>query len=81
MQLVIEPGGTTRCLYNEAIDLRALGQLKMSRGSHVEPTADGQWWSDLSPVCGPVLGPYALRSEALDAERQWLEAHWLLAGQ
>ena len=81
MQLVIERGGSTRCLYDEVIDLACLGKLTMTRGSHVEPTADGQWWADLSPVCGPVLGPFAMRSEALDAERQWLEDHWLVAGQ
>ena len=81
MQLVIELGGTARCVYDEVIDLGCLGRLSVTRGSHVEPTADGQWWADLSPVCGPVLGPYSLRSEALDAERQWLEDHWLVAGQ
>jgi hypothetical protein len=26
----------------------------------------------------PVLGPFGCRSEALDAERRWLEAHWLI---
>ena len=79
MQLVIEPSGTARCVYDEAIDLACLGRLTMKRGSHVEPTADGQWWADMSPVCGPVLGPFAMRSEALDAERQWLETNWLVA--
>jgi hypothetical protein len=28
-------------------------------------------------VGGPVLGPFALRSAALDAERAWLSACWL----
>ena len=31
-----------------------------------------------APVGGPVLGPFDRRSEALEAERAWLEAHWLL---
>jgi hypothetical protein len=31
----------------------------------------------MSPVHGPVLGPFPSRSDALTAERQWLEAHWL----
>jgi hypothetical protein len=26
---------------------------------------------------GPVLGPFALRSEALAAEHAWLEVNWL----
>ena len=41
------------------------------------PTPDGRWRADLRPVVGPVLGPFAHRSEALEAERAWLEAHWL----
>jgi hypothetical protein len=77
MQLVIEPSGTVRCIYDETIPLASLGQLSISRGSHVEPTSCGHWQADLSPVRGPLLGPFTCRSEALDAERQWLEANWL----
>jgi len=77
MQLVIDPGGEVRCLYEESIDLRGLGPLTISRASHVEPTADGRWTADLSPVQGPILGPFGKRSEALDAELAWLEGHWL----
>lgn len=75
--LTIEIDGTVRCIYDEAIDLSALGTLTISRASHVEPDANGQWWADLQPVGGPVLGPFDLRSEALSAERQWLETNWL----
>jgi hypothetical protein len=28
-------------------------------------------------VGGPVLGPFDRRSDALEAERDWLERHWL----
>lgn len=77
MQIVISPAGAARCLYSEAIDLAALGPLAIQRGSHVEPTPAGQWIADLAPVAGPVLGPFALRSQALAAEAAWLEAHWL----
>jgi hypothetical protein len=73
MQLFIGPGGVVRSLYDEMLDLAFLGSLSIARASHVEPTADGQWTSDLSPMGGPVLGPFALRSQALDAERAWLE--------
>jgi hypothetical protein len=52
--------------------LRALGKLLITRASHVEPDADGNWWADMGPVEGPVLGPCASRSEALQAEREWL---------
>ena len=77
MQLVVQPGGTVHCLYGEELDLPQLGTLLIARGSHVEPTAAGQWTADMSPVTGPVLGPFPSRSDALTAERQWLEAHWL----
>jgi len=63
-------------MYSEAIDLALLGVVSIRRASHVEPEADGTWCADLAPVGGPKLGPYALRSQALDAERAWLEAHW-----
>ena len=77
MQLVVSRDGTVRCLYDEIIDLAALGPLAISRGSHVEPTSDGRWLADLSPVAGPILGPFDLRSDALAAERNWLERNWL----
>ena len=77
MQLVVQPGGTVHCLYGEELDLPQLGRLAIARGSHVEPTTTGQWTADMSPVNGPVLGPFPSRSDALTAERQWLEIHWL----
>ena len=78
MELLITPEATIRCLYDETLELTALGQPQIQRGSHVEPTTDGHWTADLSPVNGPLLGPFALRSEALEAEVAWLEQHWLL---
>ena len=77
MQLLVETNGSCRCVYSEAIDIRRIGNTSIQRGSHVEPTADGQWTADLSPVNGPVLGPYSTRTEALDAEVAWLLKHWL----
>jgi len=78
MQLVIKPGGVVRCIYDETLDLTALGSPAIARASHVEPDQHGRWWADLSPVKGPILGPFTLRSDALAAERAWLEAHWLV---
>ena len=77
MQLVISPQGVGQCLYDETLDLTALGSLTMARASHVEPDALGQWWADLSPLHGPKLGPFARRSQAIGAERTWLETNWL----
>jgi len=78
MQLLIDQRGTIHGLYTEAIDLASLGRLSIRRGSYVEPLANGRWSADLAPLCGPSLGPFALRSQALEAERKWLETHWLL---
>jgi hypothetical protein len=77
MQLVIKPDGQVRCLYDEAVDLASLGTLTIQRGSHVEPDAQGRWLADMTPVAGPTLGPFQRRSEALAAERAWLERNWL----
>ena len=78
MQLVVHPSGQVQCLYDETIDLSAFGKLRVTRASHVEPDADGTWIADLSPVDGPKLGPFERRSQALRAEREWLEQHWLI---
>jgi hypothetical protein len=73
MQLVVQPNGMVRCVYDELIDLAKLGSLQIRRASHVEPDAEGNWRADLSPVEGPRLGPFTRRSDALQAERDWLE--------
>ena len=79
MELIIQPAGTARCVYDEAIDLSQLGEVKIKRGSHVEPNEEGNKWSaDLSPVGGPVLGPFDNRSDALQAEVAWLHDYWLI---
>jgi hypothetical protein len=77
MHLLVDPRGHVHCLYDERLDLSCLGSLHIARASSVEPDAEGQWHADLSPVGGPKLGPYRQRSEALDAERAWLEEHYL----
>ena len=78
MDLLIEASGTVRCVFGEDIDLGQLGRLSIRRGSHVEPTPDGQWTADLAPVQGPQLGPFPTRTAALNAEVTWLQEHWLL---
>lgn len=78
MQLLVSPNGEVRCIYEEIIDLATLGPITISRASHVEPDSNGGWWADLAPVQGPKFGPFSLRSEALQAERAWLEKHWLV---
>ncbi len=70
MQIIIQPNGSAQCLYNENIDLTALGSLTIQRASHVEPDMNGNWFASM--IDGPTLGPFKLRSEALKAEANWL---------
>lgn len=59
MDVIVTANGNLRMIYAESIDAQALGTVEIRRGSHVEPTAAGQWTADLSPVDGPCLGPFA----------------------
>ena len=77
MELYITGAGAVRCVYDELLDLSQLGELCITRASHVEPGATGRWWADLSPASGPKLGPFAQRSGALEAEFKWLSLHRL----
>ena len=77
MQLIIDPCGSVCCVYAETIDLAQIGRLTISRVSHVEPDEAGRWFADLAPVGGPNLGPFQQRSDALNAEAEWLDGHWL----
>ena len=77
-KFIIRPDGTVTGIYADkfAPVLRSLGEVKVRRASHVEPTEDGQGWAaDMSPVGGPMLGPFPLREEALAAEVAWLNEH------
>ncbi len=78
MRLIIEANGQVRGIYGEEIALDALGSTKITRASHVEPDVQGRWLADLSPVGGPILGPFVRRSDALEAEVSWLDANWLV---
>ena len=75
MELVVLPDGTVRAIYAEEINLAFLGEISITRASHVEPDSQGCWLADLAPVAGPVLGPFNLRSQALEAEQRWLSDH------
>lgn len=70
--------------------LSNLRETAIARESYVEPAPmriekEGNdstgwgwtwgWTADLSPVDGPVLGPFAVKSDALEAERNWLDAN------
>lgn len=71
LQIVVS-GGHVRFIHED--DLAAamrVGKSTTRRASHVEPVQGG-WNADLQPVNGPVLGPFARRDAALQAEAQWL---------
>ena len=64
-EIIVEQDEAVRAIYDEAIRFGSLGQASIRRASHVEPNQVGQWTADLSPVAGPTLGPFNVRSEAL----------------
>ena len=70
MTLLIDPTGEITTIYQEVLDLAALGSQRIERASHVEPDAHGQWWAQI--IDGPQLGPYPRRNDALTAEVDWL---------
>jgi hypothetical protein len=76
LQLVVTSSGAIQAIAPDDLSfLNSLGECDVHRASHVEPvTENGQtrWTADLSPVGGPVLGPFASRSEALRSETDWL---------
>ena len=72
MQIVIKPSGIFIGIYSDSFDYSEFGRPQIRRASHVEPTDNGRWTVDMTPVDGPVLGPFDKRSEALDAEIEWL---------
>ncbi len=77
MELFINTQGLIRAIYGEALSVQSLGTVRIQRASHVEPDDSGNWWADLEPSGGPVLGPFPVRSAALDAEHDWLTRHVL----
>lgn len=70
----IDTDGSIRFIWDDKLKpLFDLGKGKISRASHVEPTVEGRWSTDLAPVLGPTLGPFGTRAEALNAEVEWLQ--------
>ena len=77
VEVIVTRCGLTKSVFDDDLDLRHLGAIEIVRASHVEPTPSGSWLADLSPVDGPVLGPFNKRSKALAAEVAWLQQNWL----
>ena len=69
---VLENGDLRFIYHDEIASLLSHGNATIHRASHVEPSGTG-WTADMSPVDGPVLGPFARRHDALTAEVAWLQ--------
>lgn len=77
----IDRKGTITAIYDDRLsELFKQGQLTIKRASHVEPTENGQWAADMSPVGGPTLGPFRFRETALNAEVEYLKENYFNAG-
>lgn len=74
MLFIFDTNGNGRFIYCDELGALAhsIGAVYTKRASHVEPTSDGRWTADMSPVRGPVLGPYETRAMALEAEIEYL---------
>lgn len=76
MEVKITPKGDVQFIWDDRLaGLFESGSGTIRRASHVEPTEDGMWTADLSPVKGPILGPFKRRAEALNAEVKWLKQY------
>jgi len=76
IELVIKNGQIKSIYDDELTVLCALGDVRIKRASHVEPSASGcGWYADLRPVNGPILRGFTTRKAALDAEVKYLKEH------
>lgn len=75
-------GAITTIYDDDFVDLYKEGRTEIIRASHVEPSEDGKGWiADMRPIAlkfgisgdwNLKLGPFTLRNDALQAERQWI---------
>jgi hypothetical protein len=73
MTLDFTSDGHAHCLYDEAIDLHALGHLQMRRASHIEFNEETQQW-EVRLVGGEgAVFAAASRHECLAWEREHLQ--------
>ena len=81
IRIKVTPSGAVSMIYNEAYDMSAHGPTKIRRASQVEPNADGKWEADMSLLgeehAGVILGPFDDRSDAITAEVDYINKHYL----
>jgi hypothetical protein len=71
--LRFDPGGQIDCLYTEAIDLRELGNLQVSRATDIRFNPAAQQWDVHEYSSGKVLFSHPSRSACLNWENQNLQ--------
>jgi len=92
--VIVNPNGTLRFLVSDRTEqaFSEASVLEIHRVSHVDvfedldpkaktkaaPGSPTSWYADMSPVNGPVLGPFRSRKRALQEERYYLERRNLL---
>jgi hypothetical protein len=71
--LRFDPGGQIDCLYTEAIDLRALGKLEITRATDIRYDHTSQQWQVHDTESDAVLFAHPSRNECLTWENQNLQ--------
>ena len=71
--LRFNPGGHVQCLYTEAIDLHALGRLKIVRATVILFCEKSQEWKVRCATTGKLLLSDPSREACLEWERQNLQ--------
>lgn len=81
IEVYVDANGTLQYVHDDALAAYLepfASSVEIRRASHVEPAADGRSWeADLAPVGGPKLIGFKTRAEALLAERDWLQEHYM----
>jgi hypothetical protein len=69
-KIAIPLDGPITFIYRDDLAPLCEGQYSIERVSNVEP-CEGGWEARM--INGPTLGPFTLRQQALDAEKEYLE--------
>lgn len=82
VRLKVDTTGKVTGIYSDDYDFDVHGEnKKIRRASEVEPNAEGQWEADMSLLgaehVGVILGPFAQRAEAINAEVEYIAKHLL----
>lgn len=73
MDIFINGDGSMQFVHDDDLAEALSGGVTVTRrASHVEPDEQGRWMVDLSPVGGPLVGPFSRRDAALAWEVEWL---------